>query len=83
MEENQNKNNNKNNNNCIFSFAKLNKYYIIPFLIPVCCMTANFFILRINDDKGLINKEFLFSILECLSFTGGGLLYFISYLREK
>ena len=83
MEENQNKNINKNNNNCIFSFAKLNKYYIIPFLCPIFCMSCNFFILKINDDKGVINKEFLLSILECLCFTGGGLLYFISSLREK
>ena len=46
-------------------------------------MAANFFIVIIDEDKGVRNKEFLLSILECLSLTGGGLLYFISSLREK
>lgn len=81
MEDDEN--NNKEQKNYLFSFAKINKYYIIPFLCPVFCMAANFFIVIIDEDKGVRNKEFLLSILECLSLTGGGLLYFISSLREK
>ena len=81
MEENEN--NNKQNNNRLFSFATINKYFIIPFLCPIFCMIGNFFIVIVDEDKGVKNKEFLLSVLECLSFTGGGLLYFISSLREK
>ena len=81
MEENEN--NNKQKNNSLFSFATINKYFIIPFLCPLFCMIGNFFIVIVDEDEGVKNKEFLLSILECLSFTGGGLLYFISSLREK
>ena len=35
-------------------------------------MIANFCIEIINEDKGVINKEVLLSILECLTFSGGG-----------
>ena len=81
MEENEN--NGEQKNNKLFSFATINKYFIIPFLCPIFCMIGNFFIVIVDEDEGVINKEFLLSILECLSFTGGGLLYFISSLREK
>ena len=79
----ENGKNNKKKDNRLFSFAKINKYFIIPFLCPIFCMIANFCIEIINEDKGVINKEVLLSILECLTFTGGGFLYFISSLREK
>ena len=81
MEDNNN--NDKESKKKCFSFAKINKYYIIPFFCPIFCMGANFFIVLIDEDKGLKNKQLLLSILECFTFTGGGLLYFISYLREK
>ena len=81
MEENEN--NNKETNKSLISFAKINKYFLIPFLCPIFCISGNFFINKIIEDKGLKNKEFLLAILECLSYTGGGFLYFISSLREK
>ena len=81
MEDNNNKD--KKSKKSWFSFAKINKYYIIPFFCPIFCMSANFFIVIIDEDKGLKNKQVLLSILECFTFTGGGLLYFISSLREK
>ena len=67
----------------IFSFAKINKYFIFPFLCPIFCMASNYFIEIINNDEGLIRKDCLLAILECSTFTGGGLLYFISSLRDK
>lgn len=79
MEE---ENNNKKSNKCLFSYAKINKYFIIPFLCPVFCMLGNFFIVIVDEDEGVINKEILLSLLECLSFTGGGMLYFISSLNK-
>lgn len=47
-------------------------------------MIGNYFIYKIfhdDDIKGVNNKEFLLSVLICMSYIGGGLLYFISSLR--
>ena len=81
MDENINKN--KKEKEFLFSFAKINKYFIFPFLCPIFCIICNYFIEKISNDKGVKNKECLLAILECATFTGGGLLYFISFLREK
>ena len=67
----------------LFSFAKINKYFIFPFLCPICCMLANYFIRLILRTDNIENKEFLISITVCASYIGGGLLYFISYIRTK
>ena len=79
MEENEN----KKEKEYLFSFAKINKYFIFPFLCPIFCMICNYFIEKINNDKGIKNKECFLAIIECTTFIGGGLLYFISSLREK
>ena len=34
----------KNNKTSLITFAKLNKYFLIPFLCPVFCMLTNFFL---------------------------------------
>ena len=81
MEENENENNKE--KKYLFSFAKINKYFIFPFLCPIFCMICNYFIEKINNDEGLRNKECFLAIIECTTFIGGGLLYFISSLREK
>ena len=81
MEENENENNKE--KKYLFSFAKINKYFIFPFLCPIFCMICNYFIEKINNDEGLKNKECFLAIIECTTFIGGGLLYFISSLREK
>ena len=84
MEENDNnQENEKDEKECLFSFAKINKYFIIPFLCPVFCIICNYFIEKINEDKGLTNKQCFIAIMECSTFLGGGFLYFISSLREK
>jgi len=87
MEEDNNNQENekgkKDEKECLFSFAKINKYFIIPFLCPVFCIICNYFIEKINEDKGLINKQCFIAIMECSTFLGGGFLYFISSLREK
>jgi len=82
MEEDNN-NQNKKRKEHLFSFAKINKYFIFPFLCPIFCFLANLFISFISKDNGLNNKEFLFSLLIHLSYIGGGLLYFISSIRTK
>ena len=82
-ENNNNQENEKSEKECLFSFAKINKYFIIPFLCPVFCIICNYFIEKINEDKGLINKQCFIAIMECSTYLGGGFLYFISSIREK
>ena len=81
--EKDNNNQNKKRKEHLFSFAKINKYFIFPFLCPIFCFLTNLFLSFISEEKGLNNKEFLFSILVHLSYLGGGLLYFISSIRAK
>ena len=49
MEENEN--NGEQKNNKLFSFATINKYFIIPFLCPIFCMIGNFFIVIVDEDE--------------------------------
>ena len=82
MEENEEIKNKKEH---MFSLAKINKYYLFPFLAPIFCMLGNYFIHLINNDnKNKDNKlEFTFSIFINLTYIMGGLLYFISFIRTK
>jgi len=68
---------------CLFGFAKINKYFIFPFLCPIFCVIGNYFIYKIVKQEGIKNKEFLLSNSICATYIGGGLLYFISYIRTK
>ena len=67
----------------LFSFAKLNKYFIFPFLSPIFCFLGNFFLGLIFNVEGINNKKFLISIISSLSYIGGGILYFISWIRTR
>ena len=73
----------KKDRECLFSFAKINKYFIIPFLCPICCSICNYFIQRINADKGFKNKQCFLAIIETSTLIGGGFLYFISLFGGK
>ena len=68
---------------CLFSFATINKYFIFPFLCPILCVLANCFVFLIIKTEGIKNKEFLLLNSILPSYIGGGLLYFISYIRTK
>ena len=82
-------------NECLFSFGKINKYFIIPFLCPIFLFLTNYFIIlyisnyrlekEINDDKFYTEffkkKSYLLSSVAFLSHFIGGFLYFISYIR--
>ena len=77
-------------NKCFFSFGKINKYFIIPFLCPIFCFLKVYFtklyvkIPNENDIENKIkNKIYLISSTDSLSYFGGGLLYFISYIRSR
>ena len=72
-----------NKKECLFSFSKLNKYFIIPFLCPVMDL-----IREILEDSGMVsddikNKDFLIDMLDCLSTLAGGLLYFFAFVRTE
>ena len=81
-----------NKNKSLISFGKINKYFIVPFLCPIFCFLANYFIelyleSKANNEKEIENKIkekiYLLSSTVSLSYFGGGLLYFISYIRTK
>ena len=71
------------NKHSFITFAKLNKYFLIPFFSPICCMLTNFFLRKIISTNIIKNQELLKSIFIELSYIFGGLLHFISYFRPK
>ena len=64
-------------------FAKLNKYFIIPFLCPILCMTANYFLALLVEEKVIKRVEFTGLIIIEFSYVVGGLVYFIIYIKQK
>ena len=79
MDENSNK------KEWLFSFDRINKYYLFPFLAPIFCMLANFFLglVRNKISDKVNNYEFLLSMFINFSYIFGGLIYFISFIRTK
>ena len=83
------KNNEKNNRKkCLFSFHKMNKYFLLPFLVPILCFSTKFCSEPIKDNDGNVKLEdinedveqtfvFLYQIINSTSLIFGGLLYFI------
>ena len=51
-----------NNKKGLISFAKINKYFIFPFLLPIFCMLAEYFSNEIYSTNKII-KDYLFSII--------------------
>lgn len=84
MESNEIEEENKKSKECLFGFAKINKYFIFPFLCPIICMICNYFLnLIIIDNDEFEKKQFLLSSFMDITFIGGGLVYFISCIRVK
>ena len=92
MEESHDSNNYENQDSLIkgeesktslIIFAKINKYFLIPFLCPVFCMLAHYFISLVDETKVIKKGEFFLTVLVELSYTFAGLLYFISYFQQK
>ena len=68
----------------LIKFAKLNKYFIIPFIIPIIIfLTMVFFnsLREINIYKKRI--EFIEIIYKDLTYLSAGLFYYISYCNSK
>jgi len=75
---------------CLFSCGKINKYFIIPFLCPIFCFLTNYFFKlyaeipnKNSADEKIKKKLYFLSSTQSLSYFGGGLLYFITYIRSK
>ena len=78
-----NENGNKKHKEGLFSFTKLNKYFIIPFICPIICMISNYFLSLMMDQADFDGKQFFLITFVNLSFAGGGLMYFVSWIRNK
>ena len=63
------------------TFAKMNKYFLFPFLCPIFCMLANYFSNKIIFSKAKISDYFLLTYVE-FTYVVGGLIYFISYSKK-
>ena len=68
----------------LITFAKLNKYFIIPFLIPIFLFLAAGLLYKINqifinDEKNIFINILFWNITYVLV----GLFYFISYFKLK
>ena len=81
--EGENENETKAKKECLFGFAKLNKYFIIPFICPIISMACNYLINDIIDAIGFENREFLLISYVEITYIGGGVVYFISWIRTK
>ena len=78
----------------LFSFQKLNKYFLLPFFIPIICFSTKFFSETMKTDGGKIKIEkvtsdnthtfvFLYQIIQSLCLFLGGLVYFITAHESK
>ena len=84
--ENENENENEKINKKkegLFSFTRLNKYFIIPFVCPIICMVSNYFLSLMMDQADFDNKKYFLITFVETSYVGGGLIYFISWIRNK
>ena len=87
---------NSNQKTCknLFSFQKLNKYFLMPFFIPIICFSTKFFSETMKTDSSRLKIEkvtsdnthtfvFLYQIIQSICLILGGLLYFISVHKSK
>ena len=78
----------------LFSFQKLNKYFILPFLVPIICFSTKFFseTMKTDNNKRDIKEVtadnthtfvFLYQLIQSICLFLGGLLYFLSIHKTK
>ena len=80
----------ENNKKYPFSFAKMNKYYLFPFFVPIVCFATKFCTEKVKkgpEEKSDIKPDvehtfvFVYTIINSSCHILGGLLYFVSILR--
>ena len=78
----------------LFSFNKMNKYYLFPFLVPIVCFNTKWFSETMKVNEGAVKIEqvtsenchtfvFLYQMINSTSIIISGLLYFVSVVRTK
>ena len=78
----------------LFSLQKMNKYFLMPFAIPILCFPTKFFSETMKTDGDKINIKdvssdnahtfvFLYQIIQSFSHIFGGLFYFIEKKMTK
>ena len=67
----------------LITCAKLNKYFLIPFIAPVFNMFSNYFIFKVGEQKVVKHEEFIITSIIMITYIVAGCLYFISKLRQK
>ena len=78
----------------LFSFQKLNKYFLFPFFVPIACFSTKFFNETMKTDEGKKDiKEltqdnihtfvFLYKIIQGICQMIGGSLYFITHYISR
>ena len=72
----------KNNQKPLITFAKLNKYFLIPFLCPIFCMLSNYFLGVLISTNIIKRVEFIGIILDIFPYVFAGLFHFISYFKS-
>ena len=80
---------------CLFSINRMNKYYLLPFLVPLVCYSTKFFSEPMKMKNGQIKYVqdvteenchtfvFLYQMINSTSLIFGGLLYFVTIIRTK
>ena len=80
---------------CPFSINKMNKYYLLPFLVPIVCYCTKYCSDPLKMNRGLIKDVddvsnenlhtyvFLYQMINSTSIIFSGLLYFISIIRRQ
>ena len=66
----------------LFSFTKMNKYYLIPFITPIFCFTCNFLLELMKAENNELHFPF-FPILYSICDIIVGLIYFIYLSQNK
>ena len=72
----------------LFSFQKMNKYFLMPFSVPIICFITKFFSETMKTDGGKINIKdvsednthtfvFLYQIIQSICLILGGLIHFV------
>ena len=81
IEKNEELKENNDENKSLITFAKLNKYFLIPFLSALFNFLSDLFGKFIEDYEVPKKLEFIEPILYDLPFVSAGLFYFISYFQ--
>ena len=69
------------NKKSLITFAKLNKYFLIPFLCPIFCMLTNLSKVFIDESGVIIKDTLVDSTLFNIAYVTAGLFHFISYFN--